>query len=148
METENLALMIPIIAVVMGLGTAMLAIYLGYRKRRDMFALYHQERMAAIDKGVEVPPIPDSFFASAYTSSPRRDLLKGLVWLFLGIGITVALYNNLHSKKALYGLLPLGIGLAYLIYYMAEGRKVIEESKSSNTKAGSGDLPQKIAQNT
>src|SRR5437763_5500698 len=110
METENLALMIPIIAVVMGLGTAIVAIYFGYRRRTEMFKLYHQERMAAIDKGVELPPIPDSFFGSTYTSNPRRDLLKGLVWLFLGIGITVALYNNLHSKKALYGLLPLGIG--------------------------------------
>src|SRR5258706_12545332 len=126
METETLAVMIPIIATVMGMGTAIVAIYFGYRKRTEMFKLYHQERMAAVDKGVELPPIPDSFFASAHTSSPRRDLLKGLVWLFLGVGITVALYSNLHSKKAPYGLLPPRIALPYLICYTAGGRKVPE----------------------
>src|SRR6266478_44687 len=147
METETLAVMIPIIAIVMGMGTAIVAIYFGYRKRTEMFKLYHQERMAAIDKGVELPPIPDSFFASAYTSSPRRDLLKGLIWLFLGVGITVTLYANLHSKKALYGLLPLGIGLAYLIYYMAEGRKRLTEGENPKTNTESRDLPQRITQN-
>src|SRR5258706_6287424 len=141
METETLAVMIPIIATVMGMGTAIVAIYFGYRRRTEMFKLYHQERMAAIDKGVELPPIPDSFFASTYTSSPRRDLLKGLIWLFLGVGITITLYANLHSKKALYGLLALGIGLAYLIYYMAEGRRQLKAGDSPNPKTGTGDLP-------
>jgi len=38
-------LLIPIIAVVMACGIPMLAIYSDYRKRREMFALFHQERI-------------------------------------------------------------------------------------------------------
>ena len=54
-----MALLIPILAVVLGLATAMLTINLSYRKKKEMFTLYHQERMAAIDKGIEIPSIPD-----------------------------------------------------------------------------------------
>ena len=119
-----MALLIPILAVVLGLATAMLTIYLSYRKKKEMFTLYHQERMAAIDKGIDIPSIPDAFFVDPPGSRrPGRDLLRGLIWLFVGLAITVALYTNHMGKKAMYGLIPLGIGLAYLIYYAVEGRR-------------------------
>src|SRR3954447_24588025 len=119
-----LAVMIPIIAIVMGIGIAMLTIYLGYRKRKDIFTLVHQERMAAMDKGIELPDIPEAFFLDdAAASNPRRDLLKGLIWLFVGAAGTVAVYANGETRKALFGLIPMAIGLAYLIYYFVEGRK-------------------------
>ena len=50
------ALFIPIIAIIFGVGIGMLALYLGYRKRKELFVLYHQERMAALEKGVDLPP--------------------------------------------------------------------------------------------
>ena len=59
MESEKLALLIPIIAIIMGIGIGMLAIYTGYLKRKDLFAHYHQERMAAIEKGIDCPPWPN-----------------------------------------------------------------------------------------
>ena len=55
--------MIPIIAIVLGIGIGMLAIYLSYRKRKELFALYHQERMAAIEKGIDCPPWPERLLA-------------------------------------------------------------------------------------
>ena len=119
-----LGVLIPIIAIVLGLGTAMLAIYLSYRRRQQMFTLYHQERMAAIDKGIDLPPIPDSFFADpAAGRGTGRDLRKGLVWLFIGIALGVALYANHQAKHALYALIPVALGLAHLIYYLVEGRR-------------------------
>ena len=120
------SLFIPIIAIVMGIGIAMLAIFLNYRKRKEMFVLYHQERMAAIDKGIELPPLPDAFFTDdkSYRSrSPHRPLLVGLVLLFIGLILFGAFYFQGNLNTALFTLVPAGIGLAYLIYYFTVGRK-------------------------
>ena len=124
MESEHLALLIPIVGTVLGLGTGMLAIYLGYRKRKEIFALYHQERMLALEKGVEVPPLPESLLAEdAAPYNPRRHLLKGLAWLFVGLGLGAGLWATVGFQFALFSLILIGIGAAHLIYYMVEGRK-------------------------
>ena len=129
-----LALLIPIIAIIMGIGIGMLAIYLGYRKRKQIFAFYHQERMAAIEKGIECPPWPDRLLAddaAPSPPSPRRHLLKGLVWLFVGLAATVAVYATFDLSHALFGLIPMGIGLAHLIYYAVEGRREAEAAEQA-----------------
>ena len=119
--------LIPIFGIVFGCGIAMLAIYTNYRKRRDIYTLHHRERMAAIEKGVEVPPLPEAFFAEdTAPCTPRRNLLKGLVWLFIGLGVLLALYKADEEDAAWFGLIPMGIGAAYLIYYFAVGRKEAE----------------------
>jgi hypothetical protein len=142
-----LGLLIPLLAVVMGIGVGMLSIYLNYRKRKELFTLYHQERMAAIEKGIELPPMPDAFFSEdqARPQTPRRDLLKGLVWLFIGLAVGAALYVNDRTKEAFGALIPAAIGLAYLIYYFVEGRRepnptVMENPpKISETKMASSN---------
>ena len=129
-KTEILALFIPIIAIIMGIGIAMLAIFLQYRKRKETFALYHQERMAALEKGVELPPLPDYLVTDDARPlrpyHPRRYLLKGLIWLFVGIGLGVALWACADWEPALFSLILIGVGLAYLIYYFVEGKKEAE----------------------
>ncbi len=123
-----IALSIPIIAIIMGIGLAIAVIYLNYRKRKEIFALYHQERMAALDKGVDLPPLPDALLTdeawAAKTYHPRRHLLKGLVWLFMGLGLLAGLYAVVDWKTSLFALIPAGIGLAHLIYYFVEGRNI------------------------
>ena len=138
MAPEKLAMMIPIISIVMGIGLGMLAVYLGYRKRKDLLDRFHQERMAAIEKGIECPPWPDRLLADeGRPSSPRRHLLKGLVWFFIGMAVTAALYVAVDHEQALWGLIPTGIGLAHLIYYFVEGRKEAEAAE----RALEGDRP-------
>ena len=60
--------------------------------------------------------------------SPRRrrtSLLPGLVWFFIGLALAVGSYTAHDEDVPLFfGLIPLGIGLAYLIYYFVEGRKI------------------------
>lgn len=135
MEPSRLALMIPIISIVLGIGVAMLAIYLSYRKRKEVFALHHQERMLAIEKGMELPPLPEGLLEdSAAPYNPRRHLLKGLVWLFVGLGGGLALWATVDSEGAHYSLFSLvfiGIGAAHLIYYFAEGKKQAELAEKS-----------------
>jgi len=122
--------MIPIIAIILGIAVAMLALFLNYQKRKQMFALYHQERMAAIEKGVELPPLPDALLTEdgkpLQPYNPRRHLLKGLAWLFVGLGAGVGLWATVDYTWALFSLVLIGIGLAHLIYYAVEGRKEAE----------------------
>src|SRR6185436_20303464 len=87
---EFMALLIPLVSVVMGIGIGMLAIYFEYRKRKEMFELYHKERMAALDKGMELPPLPEEFFRHGKPPSPHGKLLGGLVLVFLAVGMFLA----------------------------------------------------------
>ena len=127
------ALSIPIVAIIMGVGVAFLAIYLSYRRRRDFFAMYHQERMAAIEKGVELPPLPEALLTEdgkpLQPYNPRRHLLKGLAWSFVGIGAGAGLWQTVGRDWALFSLVPIGIGLAQLIYYFVEGKKEAEAAE-------------------
>ncbi len=133
-----IALFIPIIAIIMGIAIGMLAIVMNYRKRKELYTLYHQERMAAIEKGVELPELPSRWLTDEAPDevtpyNPRRHLLKGLAWLFVGIGLGVAVWATVELSWALFGLAPIGIGLAHLIYYFVEGRKeaaAIEQNKA------------------
>jgi hypothetical protein len=136
-----IAIFIPIVAIVMGVAIGMLAIVTNYRRRKELFTLYHQERMAAIEKGMELPELPpawlteDGLADEAVPYNPRRHLLKGLVWLFVGIGLGVAVYATVEFRWALFALAPIGIGLAHLIYYFVEGKKEaapIEQDKADS----------------
>ena len=121
--------MIPIFGIVFGCTIAIVAIYTNYRKRKDMFELYHRERMAAIDKGLELPPLPEGFFSDGDRPTPyhpRRNLLKGLVWLFVGLGIFLAFHNMDEPDAAWFGAIPAAVGLAYLIYFGLVGRQEAE----------------------
>ena len=134
MEGERLALLIPIIAIILGIGIGMLAIYTGYLKRKDLFAHYHQERMAAIEKGIDCPPWPDRLLADDEApTSTRRHLLTGLVWFFIGLAAMVAVYATFDLSHALFGLIPAGIGLAHLIYYFVEGKREAEAAAQSTS---------------
>jgi len=133
MNSDNLAISIPIVAIVMGVGTGMLSIFLKYRKRREMFAIYNQERMAAIEKGIELPHLPEDFFrdeeAAPSRRSPHRTLLTGLILVFIGLTLFPALYfTRTHTPEgadaSLFALIPAGIGADCLIYYFTVGRKL------------------------
>jgi hypothetical protein len=120
--------MIPIIAIVMGIGIGMLSIVLDYRKKRDIVALHHKERMAAIEKGIEVPPLPPEFFQNGLRRprTPGETLRRGLILLLVGAAISVALYHN-YNRTYLWGLVPAAIGIAELLTYWIESRKAARE---------------------
>lgn len=122
--TEVIAVMVPIVAIVMGVGIGMLTVFLDYRKKREMFALHHKERLAAIEKGMDVPPLPPEFFQDPRRRprTPSDYLRRGLIMLLLGIAITVALYSA-SRRDYLWGLLPVAFGVANLLYFYLESRK-------------------------
>lgn len=121
-----LPLLIPIVAIVMGIGIGMLAIWIDYRKKRDIFELHHKERMVAIERGMEVPPLPEAFFASSREPrcmGPADYLRRGLLWLLVGLAVSGALAINRDTDSAAWGLIPIAVGLAYLIFYWTENRR-------------------------
>src|SRR5258705_372592 len=71
-----------------------------------------------------VPPSPDPM---PFIKGRPRYLLRGLIWLFLGLGLLVALSGISRpeaEKSWLLGFIPTGIGLAYLIYDFVEVKRV------------------------
>jgi hypothetical protein len=136
MDIENVAIFIPIVAIVFSLSIPIIAIITEAAKHRKIYEMYNKERLAAIEKGIELPPLPLELFdkESSRTGKRPRYLLNGLIWLLVGLGLLAALYFDLDRREwALYALIPAGIGLAYLLYYAIEGRKEEEQVKGSQS---------------
>jgi hypothetical protein len=122
---DLMALSIPIVAIVMGIGIGMLAIWTEHKKRTRLLELCHQERMAALEKGLELPPFPLEHPEPSEEPQAKSSGLKGgLIWLALGVGL--GLFLGLQPKPDFHPALsaiPIALGLAYLAYYGIEGRK-------------------------
>ncbi len=118
--------LVPLVAIIFGAGLPLsipiVWIYLNYRKRRRLMELSHTERMAAIERGMEVPPLPLDLIDGRSTRR-RSSLLPGLVWFFIGLAMVAGTLLG-DELPGVFGLVPLGIGFAYLIYYGIEGRHV------------------------
>jgi hypothetical protein len=112
---------VPIVSIVFAVGLPLsipiVYLFLNYHKRRRLIELHHAERMAAIERGMEIPPLPLEIWG---TRRSRTTLLPGLIWLFIGLALMAALHE---VKESVWGLVPTGIGVAFLIHYLIEGRK-------------------------
>ena len=119
MEVEQMALMIPILGIVLGVTIAIIAIVSSHREKLKRVELRHRERIAAIEKGIELPldPEPDADTRKGST------LKSGLSGLFIGIVLYLALREVADSDVALFGLIPAAFGLASLISYFVESRR-------------------------
>lgn len=119
--------LVPLVAITFGIGVPLsipiLWIALNYRKRRRLMELHHAERMAAIERGMEVPPLPLELLEGR-SNRRRSSLLPGLVWAFIGLAMVAGSLSIGDDLPVVFGLVPLGIGIAYLIYYAVEGRHV------------------------
>jgi hypothetical protein len=119
-----LGVMVPIVAIVMGIGVAMLGMWLDFRKKREIFELHHKERMAAIEKGMDVPPLPPELFQSnkRHGRLPSDYLRRGLVWGLVGLGVFAAMRME-HENGAWYALIAVAVGVANLLMYLYQSRQ-------------------------
>lgn len=107
--------------------------FVGFRQwlRHQQRAMVHRERLAALDKGVELPPWPVT--ASSGFGIDTILLLSGLIWLALGVGGMIATFaivpqlQHLHDVPpptiALIGLPVALVGVAHLIVYRLQRRR-------------------------
>jgi hypothetical protein len=93
-------------------------------------AMIHRERLAAIEKGVELPPLEQEVQRGNWNVQ-RILLLAGLIWISLGISLFVVLkallahpegLTDLHQGIQWIGIAPVMIGFSHLIVYLV-GRK-------------------------
>jgi hypothetical protein len=124
MNEDAVAVFIPIVAIIMSLSIPIVFAIVDYRRRRDIVDANHKERMAAIERGMELPALPESFYQLIKPARRSSYLLPGLIWLFVGIGIFIALGAIAGEDVRMLGFVPAGVGLALLIYHFVEGRKL------------------------
>ena len=114
METELLALTIPVAALFVVLVTLMVAMLL--RSRAD--ARRHKERMLLAEKGVEIPR--ELYDPSARMEAKPNGYRAGRAWLLIlgsvmvSVGLGVTVYGFARGEHAANGLVPLFIGLGFL----------------------------------
>ena len=119
MAGELLALFIPLIGIVLGVTIAIVAIITGHRQKLQRNDMRHKERLAAIEKGLEIPPEP----VEPQNGKKSGTLRSGFIGLFVGIVLYFALREVADSDIALFGLIPAAVGIANLLAYFLEGRK-------------------------
>ena len=126
-----LAMAIPIVAILGGISYAAYSMYLKYRRQREMLQMHHAERMAAIEKGIELPPMPAEiahdpsleihrYYGGAY--APTRRRYRGLITLLVGIAITVAMWQTDGDNSFWWGLIIVAAGLGQLLISSLESR--------------------------
>lgn len=135
-----IALMIPIIAIVLGMIVAVLVVVTMNRRRLREIEYRHAERMAAIEKGIELPPEP----VSQPPEPPRsRYLLRGLMWLGVGLAITLGIGSTAGDDAAAIGWIPVAVGAAYLLFYAITVRReapgAAERLPASNDSSSPSD---------
>ena len=119
MDIEQMALLIPILGIVLGVGVAVVAIITSHREKQKRTELRHRERLAAIEKGIELPLDPDP----EVPSKKGNSLKSGLINLFLGAVLYFAIREVTDDDVALFGLIPAAIGVGSLISYFVESRR-------------------------
>jgi hypothetical protein len=127
MNEDILALFIPIIGIIMGVGAAIVGIVSRHRQQLQRVELRHKERVVAMEKGLEPPPE----LADDGVRRPRY-LLKGLAYSFVGIALYFPLRAVAGEDEALFALIPFAVGAACLIFYFVQGRH--EEAAAASDK--------------
>ena len=114
-----LSLFMPILGIIFGSVIAIVSIIAAHRTKMQRNDMRHKERLAAIEKGLEIPPEPVELENGRKGSSLR----SGIAGLLVGVVLYFALREVVDDDVALFGLIPAAIGVANLLSYFLEGRK-------------------------
>jgi hypothetical protein len=91
--------------------------------------LKNRERLAAIEKGIPLPDLAESHRASRLYEE-HHCLRRGLLLLFIGAGLALALNVTAGATSAVWGVFVAFIGLGYLACWF-----LIERPKHGNDNA-------------
>ena len=119
MDPGVIALFIPITSIVLGIGIGMLAIWTDHKRKAQILEQNHRERMHAIEKGIELPALPESLvgrYSSPTPPSAAKSIRNGIMLTLIGVLLFVAIKVSGGDEGALFGLLPACVGVANLVY--------------------------------
>jgi Domain of unknown function (DUF6249) len=134
MRPEVIGVFIPIVAIVMGIGIGMLALWSDHKRKSQLLEQNHRERMHAIEKGLELPPLPNHVVSGGNgpaTASAAKSLRSGIMFTLIGILLFFAIDVAGGREGALFGLIPAAIGVANLVYAAIQW----EKEKSGDSKS-------------
>jgi hypothetical protein len=102
----------------MGIGIGMMAIWSDHKRKAQILEQNHRERMHAIEKGIELPPLPASLVGGSTPTAPSaaKSLRIGIMLTLIGILLFIAIVVAGGQEGALFGLLPACVGVANLVY--------------------------------
>jgi len=120
-------------SVIMALAIPIIVVLAVAIRKIRVSQMLHEERMAAIEKGLPPPSSEDYVLASQKTVPTFRDresLRRGLLWGFVGLGLLVSAWaftvsGIQHHREILLagGIISVCVGAAHLIFYFIESRK-------------------------
>jgi hypothetical protein len=114
-HTASIAILIPLVSIVMGIGIAFWAIYWDHRTKQ----MKYKERELMIEKGLTPPPMAPE----KQPPSLEECLRRGIIMVFLGIGLGIGYFVLLRSWGPPAWICGVGgaivelIGIGYLVYY-------------------------------
>lgn len=135
MQEGQIALLIPIVAITLGLGIPMVKSIVNYKRKKVLIEAFNKERLAAIEKGVTAPPWPDELLrdkgddpigpttSTQLENARHSQLTGGLVTLAVGIAMVFASGSLVGEDVARAGYIPIAVGIALLIAWAVRGRK-------------------------
>lgn len=102
--------------------------HLRSRRKDRRLELIHKERLAAMEKGIPIPELPDydppapprPSWWSEMRVNPRWPLGVGALFIMLGGGVTVALMlsgEDYHRRVWSFGLIPIFFGVGLWLHY-------------------------------
>ena len=108
--------------IVAAIAAAIVAyLYFKHVERRRRLEIIHQERLAAMEKGIPLPELPIDPTKVQKPSDPREILVQGIAWAALGGGAMLALrlIEPWPNGQAIWPLpLPLALlGIGFVLYY-------------------------------
>jgi hypothetical protein len=133
MNPAVIGVFIPIVAIIMGVGIGMIAIWSEHKRKAQLLEQNHRERMHAIEKGMQLPPLPENLVSGGNgpsTASAAKSIRSGVMLVLIGIILWFAIDRVGNTDAALFGLIPAAVGIANLLYAAIQWKKEqAEETK-------------------
>jgi uncharacterized membrane protein YfcA len=122
---------IPLMIWIFGWAVFFLIIwFLRSRANQRKLELIHKERLAAMEKGIPMPELPDydrpathswiQYFVTFCEINPQWPLGFGAISIMLGIGVSLALRlsgEEYHQHVWSFGLIGIFLGLGLILHY-------------------------------
>ena len=133
MQVDQLGVLIPIIAVTLGLTIPIVALVVNYLRRRALIEALGRERLAHIERGTPPPPWPEGLMADQeedvkprtplqFAQARQAQLKTALVTLGVGLAILFGLPPMIGDDVARVGIIPIAVGAALLLAWALQGR--------------------------
>lgn len=126
MDPGVIGVFIPIVAIVMGIGMGMLSVWSEHKRKSQLLEQNHRERMQAIEKGIELPPLPSNLVGMSNgpsTASAAKSLRSGIMLVLIGVVLYFGIDRASDNDAALFGLIPAAVGVANLVYAAIQWNK-------------------------